>query len=154
MSWHIYVDGASCCNPGPAGAGLVIYDENGNELGRDSAYLGEMTNNMAEYEALVRALKKAEEASVRDVSVYTDSLLVKNQIKGTYKIKNEILKKYADEARQIARTFDHFVIEYIPREQNKIADKLAKGAANKRGRRVTAPLDGEESPGIDGQDGP
>jgi ribonuclease HI len=133
MEWTIYIDGASSCNPGHAGAGFVIYDEHGNEVGRDSAYLGEMTNNMAEYEALVRALSKAFDANVKNVSIYTDSLLVANQILGKYKIKNITLQKYAEKAKNLIRTFDHFAVQYIPREKNKVADKLAKEAINKKG---------------------
>lgn len=133
MKWHIYIDGASSCNPGHAGAGLVIYDENGNEVTRDSAYLGEMTNNMAEYEALVRALLKACKANVKNVSIYSDSLLVVNQVLGKYKIKNSTLQKYVEEAKNLIRTFDHFAVHYIPREKNKIADKLAKEAIKKKG---------------------
>jgi len=132
MEWHIYIDGASSCNPGHAGAGLVIFDELGNEIGRDSAYLGEMTNNMAEYEALVRALLKACDANVKNISIYTDSLLVANQVLGKYKIKNTILQKYAEKAKTLIRTFDHFAVQYIPREKNKLADKLAKEAIIKR----------------------
>jgi len=132
MEWHIYIDGASSCNPGHAGAGLVIFDDRGNEIGRDSVYLGEMTNNMAEYEALVRALSKACEANVKNISVYTDSLLVANQVIGKYKIKNSILQKYAEKAKNLIRTFDHFAVQYIPREKNKLADKLAKEAIIKR----------------------
>ncbi|MGD9579343.1 MAG: ribonuclease HI family protein [Syntrophorhabdus sp.] len=132
MEWHIYIDGASSCNPGHAGAGLVIFDERGNEIGRDSVYLGEMTNNMAEYEALVRALSRASEANVKNISIYTDSLLVANQVLGKYKIKNSILQKYAEKAKNLIRTFDHFAVQYIPREKNKLADKLAKEAIIKR----------------------
>ncbi len=117
MEWHIYIDGASSCNPGHAGAGLVIFDERGNEIGTDSVYLGEMTNNMAEYEALVRALSRASEANVKNISIYTDSLLVANQVLGKYKIKNSILQKYAEKAKNLIRTFDHFAVQYIPREK-------------------------------------
>ena len=116
MEWHIYIDGASSCNPGHAGAGIVVYDEHGDEVTRQAVYLGEMTNNMAEYEALLRALRKARESSIGKVFVYTDSLLVANQILGIYKIKNMTLKKYADEAQRIIRTLDHFTVKYIPRE--------------------------------------
>ncbi|HQP57192.1 MAG TPA: ribonuclease HI family protein [Syntrophorhabdus sp.] len=133
MEWHIYIDGASSCNPGHAGAGLVIFDEFGKEIGRDSAYLGEMTNNMAEYEALVRALSRAFEANIKSVSIYTDSLLVANQILGKYKIKNTTLQKYAEIAKNLIHTFDHFAVQYIPREKNKIADKLAKEAIKRKG---------------------
>jgi len=133
MKWHIYIDGASSCNPGHAGAGFVIYDEHRNEVGKDSVYLGEMTNNMAEYEALVRALSRASRAEVQNVSVYSDSLLVVNQILGKYKIKNATLQRYAEEAKNLIRTFDHFAVQYIPRDENKIADRLAKEAIRRKG---------------------
>lgn len=132
MEWHIYIDGASSCNPGHAGAGFVIYDQHGVEVERDSTYLGEMTNNMAEYEALVRALSKASESNVKNVSIYTDSLLVVNQVLGKYKIKNTTLQKYAEKAKNLIGTFDHCAVQYIPREKNTLADKLAKGAITKR----------------------
>lgn len=133
MEWHIYIDGASSCNPGHAGAGLVIYDAHGNEIGRESAYLGEMTNNMAEYEALIRALAKACLAGAKKVSVYTDSLLVANQVTGKYKIKSTTLQQYADRAKNLIRKFDYFEVKYIPREDNKAADKLAKEGIKKKG---------------------
>ncbi len=127
MSWQIYVDGASSGNPGDSGAGMVIFDGNGTEILRDSIFLGKMTNNMAEYEALIRALKKAREYGAQDVIVYTDSLLVANQVVGTYKINNDILRQYVVKVRNFTSNFSHFEIQYIPRELNKIADKLAKG---------------------------
>jgi ribonuclease HI len=131
MSWQIYVDGASSGNPGDSGAGMVIFDENGTEIFRDSVFLGKMTNNMAEYEALLRALEKAQEHGAQDVVVYTDSLLVANQIIGTYKINSDILRQYVLRTKNIISNFGHFAIQYIPREQNKIADKLAKGGIKK-----------------------
>jgi ribonuclease HI len=126
MSWQIYIDGASSGNPGDSGAGMVIFDENGTEISRDSIFLGKMTNNMAEYEALLRALEKAQGQGAKDLVVYTDSLLVANQVIGTYKINNDILRQYVVKVKNIIRNFDHFAIQYIPREQNRIADKLAK----------------------------
>ena len=131
MPWQIYVDGASSGNPGDSGAGMVIFDGNGNEIFRDSIFLGKMTNNMAEYEALLRALQKARERGAQDVVVYTDSLLVANQVKGTYKINNDILRQYVVSVKKIISNFDHFAIQYIPREQNRIADKLAKSGIKK-----------------------
>jgi ribonuclease HI len=133
VEWHIYIDGASSCNPGHAGAGFVVYDEDGVEVWRDSAYLGEMTNNMAEYEAMVRALLKANKSNVKNVSVYSDSLLVVNQVLGTYKIKNATLQGYAEKVKNLIRTFDRFAVQYIPREKNKVADKLAKEGIKKKG---------------------
>jgi ribonuclease HI len=131
MSWQIYVDGASSGNPGDSGAGMVIFDGNGTEIFRDSVFLGQMTNNMAEYEALLRALVNAQERGAQDVVVYTDSLLVANQVIGTYKINNDILREYVVKVKKIISNFDHFAIQYIPREQNRIADKLAKGGIKK-----------------------
>jgi len=131
MSWQIYVDGASSGNPGDSGAGMVIFDENGTEISRDSIFLGKMTNNMAEYEALLRALEKAQEHGAQDLVVYTDSLLVANQVIGTYKINNDILRQYVVKVKNFISNFDHFAIQYIPREQNRIADKLAKNGIKK-----------------------
>jgi ribonuclease HI len=133
MEWHIYIDGASSGNPGESGAGIVVFDNNDNELFRDSIYLGQMTNNMAEYEALIFALQKAKKSLIKKVSVYTDSLLVTNQIHGKYKVKNTKLRKYVEETKNIIRNFNSFALKYIPREENKIADKLAKDAVNKKG---------------------
>ncbi len=113
-----------------------------------------MTNNMAEYEALIFALQKARDASIHSIDIYTDSLLVANQVSGTYKVKNPVLKGYLAAVKKIASNFSRFSLKYIPREENRIADMLAKAAIKNRGRRVTAPQSGEESPGIKGQDGP
>jgi ribonuclease HI len=131
MSWQIYVDGASSGNPGDSGAGMVIFDGNGTEILRDSIFLGKMTNNMAEYEALLRALEKALEQGARDVIAYTDSLLVANQVVGAYKINNDTLRQYVGKVNNIISNFDRFAIQYIPRERNRIADKLAKGGIKK-----------------------
>ncbi|HME45985.1 MAG TPA: ribonuclease HI family protein [Syntrophorhabdales bacterium] len=130
--WHIYIDGASLGNPGRSGAGIVGYDEEGNEVWREGIHLGTMTNNMAEYEALVRALRKAREMAITMVSVYTDSELVAKQVLGTYRVKNDRLKKYLQEAKDLIDEFNDFEIKYIPREKNKLADKLAKGAASQQ----------------------
>ena len=131
MPWQIYVDGASSGNPGDSGAGMVISDGNGAEIYRGSFYLGKMTNNMAEYEALLRGLQKALELGAQEITAYTDSLLIANQVLGKYKINNEILREYVVKVRKIIGNFDHFTIQYTPREQNRIADKLAKGGIKK-----------------------
>jgi len=153
LEWHIYVDGASSGNPGESGAGIVIFEKE-KEVSRHSIYLGQMTNNMAVYEALIFALQKAKDASVNQVNIYTDSLLVANQVSGVYKTKNPVLKGYLEIVKKLSRNFNQFSLKYIPREKNRIADGLAKSAIKNRGRRVAAPHGGEESPGIKGQDGP
>ena len=131
MAWEIFVDGASSGNPGPSGAGLAIFDADGSELHRESVYLGTMTNNMAEYEALLRALGKAAQLGGQDIVVNTDSLLVASQVQGLYKIKNDTLREYVGKVKKSITLFNCFKIQYIPREKNKIADKLAKEGIKK-----------------------
>ena len=133
MEWHIFIDGASSGNPGKAGAGIIIFDESGCELYKESVHLGHMTNNMAEYEALMLALKKASKSAVKNLCVYTDSLLVANQIAGKYRTKNLVLLKYVENARAIIGYFNSFTLKHIPREKNILADKLAKDAVYKKG---------------------
>jgi ribonuclease HI len=101
MSWQIYVDGASSGNPGNSGAGIIMFNEDGDEVFRDSIFLGTMTNNMAEYEALLRALEKAREYGIQDTVVYTDSLLMANQVAGTYKINNNTLRQYVTKIKSL-----------------------------------------------------
>jgi len=131
--WHIYIDGASLGNPGNSGAGIFIRDACGTAIFRDSIPLGHMTNNRAEYEALLRALQKAQKYGVQNVFVYTDSLLITNQIHGNYKVRDSLLQEYVTEIKKIIKHFNHFEIQYIPREENRIADRLAKDAAKQRG---------------------
>jgi ribonuclease HI len=132
-AWHMYIDGASSCNPGESGAGIVAYDEEGREILRESVYLGQMTNNMAEYEALAHALKRATESQVQDVSIYTDSLLVVNQVLGTYRVHNSTLREYVDKIKKVIRDLSSFKVKHIPRDKNKLADRLAKEAITKKG---------------------
>lgn len=129
--WRMYIDGASLGNPGQAGAGVVAFDGEGKEVWRESAPLGTMTNNMAEYEALLRAVRKARAERIEAVSVYTDSELVARQVVGTYRVKNERLKKYLYEVHGFVQAFKKFDIKHIPREENRLADKLAKSGAAK-----------------------
>ncbi len=132
-AWFVYVDGASLGNPGRSGAGIVALDEYGAELWRDSVHLGHMTNNMAEYEALIHALRRAVLSSIESVTIYTDSLLVANQMKGVYKVKNGNMQAYVQKALELTKNLAHFEIHHIDREQNRVADRLAKEAAEKKG---------------------
>lgn len=131
--WLVYIDGASLGNPGRSGAGMVAIDEQGNELWRDSVHLGQMTNNMAEYEALIHTLRKAIAASIDSVIIYTDSLLVANQMKGAYRVRNGNMQMYFQKALALVTRLPHFEIHHIAREQNRVADRLAKQAAEKMG---------------------
>jgi len=124
----IYTDGAARGNPGPAGIGVIIKDENGPILEKISRRLGITTNNQAEYQAIIISLEKAIELGAKNVVVKSDSELVVNQINGHYKIKNTILRPLYQTVVQLTGSLESFSISYIPREQNKAADALANKA--------------------------
>ena len=122
---RIFTDGAARGNPGPAGAGGVILDGDGKELGNVCRYLGEMTNNQAEYNALILSLKEALRLKIGRVSVFCDSELMVRQMLGQYKVKNEGLRPLFQEAIKLSKEFGSFNINHVMRERNKAADKLA-----------------------------
>ncbi len=127
----IYTDGASLGNPGPMGIGVVIYkgDVRAEEL---SEYLGEGTNNIAEYTAVLRALETAVRMGENEVHLKSDSQLVVRQLNDEYKVKDEKLKEIKKKIDAIRSNMD-VTFEHIPRERNDEADALSKSAA-KRGR--------------------
>lgn len=127
----IYIDGASKGNPGESGIGVVIY-EGDNILKNISQYIGITTNNVAEYMALIYALQEALILNIRNISINTDSELLYRQIKGEYKVKNEILNLLHKISSHLLSGFEKVEINNIPREKNKEADKLAVIAIEKR----------------------
>ena len=128
-SLTIYIDGASSGNPGPAGIGILIMDQDGRQVGKISAYIGRRTNNFAEYTALIRALKIARYFRTRTLKIRTDSELVAKQMDGEYKVKNDQIKKLYEQAKTLVGTFNTCKIEHVPRDLNDKADYLAKKAA-------------------------
>ena len=124
----IYTDGAARGNPGPAGAGWVISDPKGDPLAENKKYLGELTNNQAEYQALLLAIQEAQKMGAKKLALHADSELMVRQIKGEYKVKNEGLKPLFKEALLILSKFEGYSIAYIPREKNAMADQLANEA--------------------------
>ena len=134
-SCEAFIDGASRGNPGPAGIGVVLKD--GAGPGRQlSRYIGETTNNVAEYLALVYALQLALKDGYGAVAVYTDSELLARQMAGRYKVRDARLRLFHDLALELAHGFTQFTIQHIPRSQNAQADRLAGDAV--RGRPVAA----------------
>lgn len=121
----VYTDGGSRGNPGPGGAGAVIYRD-GVELEGASLFLGDVTNNIAEYEAIILGVSLAKKYAEPGEAIHMrlDSELATKQLKGEYKIKQEHLKELAarvkEEVRGLSVTFTH-----VRREQNKRADELA-----------------------------
>ncbi len=120
----IYTDGGSRGNPGPGALGVVITGENGKILKEYSHYLGEVTNNQAEYEAVVFALQKAKQLKIREIELRVDSELIGKQLLGQYKIKDSDLQPLFIKAWNLRLDYDRVDIKIIRREQNKEADKL------------------------------
>ncbi len=125
---NIYIDGCSKGNPGQAGAAAVIYDSEGQLVQKASRYLGQATNNVAEYSALLLALEEAANLKGRQLQVFSDSELMVRQYNGQYKIKNKALQKMHIEVRQWVSKFDQVLLSHIPREENREADNLANKA--------------------------
>ena len=128
----LYVDGASKGNPGPSGIGVVICDAGGKVLAEIKRTLPETTNNIAEYQALICGLQEALIRKVSEVCVRSDSELIVKQSSGIYKVRAEHLKPLAEQVKQLARGFHRVVFQQIPREQNKLADRLAKNASRRK----------------------
>jgi ribonuclease HI len=125
VAWRLFTDGASRGNPGKAGAGAVLLDSEGRELAARSLYLGECTNNAAEYRALLLGLHAALELDCIRLEIYLDSELIVRQIQGRYKVKHETLKPLFDEVKALLAQIKSWSIAHVPREQNKRADQLA-----------------------------
>lgn len=130
----IYTDGGARGNPGPAAAGAVIFDEQGDVLGEVSDYLGVQTNNVAEYEALLRVLKLAhkmfgKKLLTMKVDVRMDSELIVRQMTGVYKIKNAALKeRFSDIVKLKMEHIPNITFTHVFREKNKHADRLVNEA--------------------------
>lgn len=128
----IYADGGSRGNPGPAGCGVVISNlETGEALADISEFLGNATNNVAEYTGLLLGLEKVLALGISQVEVRMDSELVVKQIKGEYRVKNENLKPLFIKCTDLRRRFTKFGIAHVRREQNKDADRLANLAMDR-----------------------
>ena len=122
------VDGASRGNPGPAAIGVTIKDEECRLLAIISERIGTTTNNQAEYKALIAGLQKAILIGAQRVSVNSDSELVVKQLQGSYRVNKAELKPLFELVKRLICSLSYFEINYIPREQNLEADKLANKA--------------------------
>jgi ribonuclease HI len=128
-----HVDGGARGNPGPAGYGVEIKDTAGKVVAELSEYLGHHTNNYAEYQGLIAALRYAAQNQVKTLRVISDSELMVRQMKGIYKVRHPELRKLYDQAQQLVRGLEHFEIRHAMREHNQNADRLANEAMD-RGR--------------------
>jgi len=138
----LFVDGGSRGNPGPAAIGAII-KKDGSEIERISEYIGETTNNLAEYSALVAGLRRAAMHNAGSIHVKADSELMVNQLLGKFKVKNAAIKPLYEEAVAILKKFDNVGIERIPREKNGEADALVNEALDARTGKKKKPKPGK-----------
>src|SRR5687768_7044413 len=118
MSIVAYIDGGARGNPGPAGYGVRIEDEAGTLIDEFHGFLGSATNNIAEYNGLLAALRYAQQHGHRKVRIKSDSELLVRQMKGEYRVKNPGLQPLYQEARSLADGLERIVYEHVRREQN------------------------------------
>ncbi len=131
--WTLFVDGASRGNPGPAGVGAVLRDPHGEVKGRLGHFLGQTTNNVAEYQALLLGLRMALSRGARKIKIYADSQLMVEQLNGGYQVKSPRLKPLYQAARQALAEFQTYCLTHIDRSLNQEADRLANQAIDQAG---------------------
>jgi ribonuclease HI len=127
----LHVDGGARGNPGPAAIGVVVSDPDGEVVTTFSDTIGESTNNVAEYRALLRGLELASEHGAREVHVINDSELVARQLTGAYKVKHAAMQELHRQALALLQRFDRWSIESVPRAQNAEADLLVNQALDR-----------------------
>lgn len=131
---HLHIDGASRGNPGEAAWGVHVTRPDGAEVAGLSGTLGRATNNVAEYQALLHALRFALERGARRVRVFSDSQLVVRQLEGSYRVKHPDMVPLHREARGLLARFDEARVAHVPRERNREADRLANRALDQAAR--------------------
>lgn len=127
-AYQANIDGGSRGNPGPAAYGVVVRDARGEVVARLKKYIGQNTNNVAEYFGLIAALDYAESHGIRALRIESDSELLVKQMRGEYKVKSSDLRPLFERARKMAQGLESFRIDHVYREQNREADALANQA--------------------------
>jgi len=130
--WRLHCDGASRGNPGPAAAGIVLYDPQGRVRVNTGRYLGETTNNVAEYQALLLGLAEAGKLEVQKLRIVADSELMVKQLTGRYRVKSPHLIPLWQEAVKALKQFAAWGINHVPREENHLADAAANRAIDQK----------------------
>lgn len=121
---QLYADGGSRGNPGPSAGGFAILDMENNVVITSGKYLGITTNNQAEYHSLKGGIEEAIKHNIKVLHVYMDSLLVVNQMKGIYRIRNRDLWPIYQSIKEMLYNFNEVNFNHIPREFNKLADSI------------------------------
>lgn len=124
MYIKLYTDGGARGNPGPAAAGAVLENSSGDIIKETGLYLGEITNNQAEYKALILGLKTAISVGASELECILDSQLVVRQLNGDYKVKSANLKPLWNQAKKLEENFEKITYIHVKRHKNKDADRL------------------------------
>lgn len=127
---RIFVDGCSRGNPGPAGIGYLIFDEDGRLVSKRWRHVGVRTNNEAEYMAAIEALREALALGASEIKLFSDSELLVKQIKGEYFVRSDRLAPLHEGLMKLVRSFEKFTVTHVERGENHEADMLAKLAAS------------------------
>jgi ribonuclease HI len=133
-AYQANIDGGSRGNPGPAAYGVVIRNARGEIVAKLKKYIGQNTNNVAEYFGLIAALDYAQTHKVHALRIESDSELLVKQMRGQYKVKSEDLRPLFERARKMAQAFESFRIDHVYREQNREADVLVNQALDEVSR--------------------
>jgi ribonuclease HI len=131
--WVVHCDGGARGNPGPAGFGFVICDADGEEVYSRGEFVGNATNNVAEYRGLIAAARQVAELGGRSVTFRVDSQLLQRQVTGQYRVKAAHLKPLHADLMQALRAVPGWSVEHVRREHNRHADKLVNQAIDARG---------------------
>ncbi len=126
----VYIDGASRGNPGPAAAAFILTDSSGTKLHAKSFFLGQATNNVAEYTAICKALEAARQIGAKELMVFSDSELLVKQVNGQYRVKSEQIRPLFRQAVNLLGQFESWKVQHVTREKNKEADRLVNQALN------------------------
>jgi len=134
MKFDINVDGACRGNPGPSSVGVLIRDPEGKTIEEYGRFIGETTNNVAEYTAVLEALRLARGLGGTELRILSDSQLMVRQLSGVYRVKNERLQRLWARVDALRKPFESVVFLHVPREQNRDADRLANEALDQAKR--------------------
>jgi len=135
MNYELFTDGGARGNPGPGAVGIVL-KKGGEVIFSRGKYLGDnLTNNQAEYRAILGGLQVATKMGIQEVKCNLDSELVVKQLKGEYKVKNEDLRELFAKVKKIEEDFKKISYHHIPREKNKLADEMVNEALDKEAKK-------------------
>ncbi|MHB1326509.1 MAG: Nif3-like dinuclear metal center hexameric protein [Thermoleophilia bacterium] len=130
---NLHVDGGARGNPGPAAIGAVLAGPDGETVDTIASYIGEATNNVAEYQAMISGVELAIDRGITRLAIFSDSELIVRQLEGAYRVKNEGLRPYYQQAKSLLASLDEYELNSIPREANAVADELVNQALDEAG---------------------